>query len=73
MKRQNQARVSQFISKLADARRMVVHVASSQRSRRDKAEDEQVDAMNCIKPFYSKIIILIVLGPIGNLVFYVGL
>jgi hypothetical protein len=48
----SRARVSQFASKLAEARRCVVHMAPSQRSREDQVEDGWVDTTGCIGPFY---------------------
>jgi hypothetical protein len=62
------ARIFQFVSKLAEARQRVVHVAPSQRSREDQAKDRQVDAMGCVGPYYSCFIIFIVLGPSDILV-----
>jgi hypothetical protein len=46
----------------------MVHVASSWRSRGDKAEDGQVDAMGCIRLFYPNFAIFVVLGHKGNLI-----
>jgi hypothetical protein len=43
-------------------------VASSRRSREDEAEDEQVNAMDCIGLFYPKFVIFVVLGPRGSFV-----
>jgi hypothetical protein len=37
--------------------------------RQDEIEDGRVDATDCIRPFYPKIIILYVLDTMGNLVF----
>jgi hypothetical protein len=56
-------------SRLVEAQRWVVHVASSRRLRRVEAEDGRIDAMDCVGLFYPKITILYVLGPRGNLVF----
>jgi hypothetical protein len=50
----------------------MVHVASSQRSRGDEAENGWVDAMGCTGPFYPNFIVFIVLGPRGILVFCLG-
>jgi hypothetical protein len=47
----------------------MVHVASSRRSRKDEVEDEWVDVMDCIRPFYPYFVIFIILGPRGILVF----
>jgi hypothetical protein len=43
--------------RLAEARLRVVHVASSQRLRRVEVEDERVNAIDCVEPFYPKIVI----------------
>jgi hypothetical protein len=64
-----QASVSQFASKLVEARRRVVHVAPSQRSRKNQVEDGWVDAIGCVRLLYLKIVIFYVLGPRGILVF----
>jgi hypothetical protein len=56
-------------SRPVEARRRVVRVASSQRLRRDEAEDGRVDTTGYIRPFYSKIIVFYILDPRGNLVF----
>jgi hypothetical protein len=69
----NRARVFQFASKLVEARRWVVHVATSRRSHEDEAEDGRVDVMGCIRFFYLNFVIFIVLGPRGILVFWMGL
>jgi hypothetical protein len=42
-------------SRLVDARSRVVHVASSRRLHRLKAEDEWVNTTNCVRPFYHRI------------------
>jgi hypothetical protein len=44
----SQDMVSQFASKLTDARRWVVHVASLQRSYEDQVEDGWIDITCCI-------------------------
>jgi hypothetical protein len=46
----------------------MVHVASSQRSRRNEAKDGRVDATGCIKLFYPNFTIFIVLVHKGSLV-----
>jgi hypothetical protein len=69
----SQTRVFQFVSKLAEERRRVVHVASSQRSCGDEAEDGRVDATDCIGLFYPYFAVFIVLGSRGILVFSMGL
>jgi hypothetical protein len=35
----------------------VVHVASSQRLRRDEAEDGRVDVTDCVRRFYLRIVV----------------
>jgi hypothetical protein len=69
----SQDRVSQFASKLVEERRWVVHVALSQMSRDDEAEDGRVNAMGCIVIFYPNFTIFVVLAPRGILVFWMGL
>jgi hypothetical protein len=56
--------------RLPEARLQVVHVASSQRLRREEAEDGRVDAMSYVGHFYPKIIISSVLDSRGIVVFY---
>jgi hypothetical protein len=56
-------------SRLVEVRRWVVHVAPSQRLRRDQVEDGRVGAMGCIIPCYPYFTIFCVLGPRGILVF----
>jgi hypothetical protein len=65
----SRARVSQFASKLVEERRRVVHVASSQRSCEDEAEDRWVEAMICNGLFYHNFAIFVVLGRRGIVVF----
>jgi hypothetical protein len=48
-------------------------VTSLRRSRGDEAEDGRIDAMGCIRLFYSNFVVLAVLGPRGILVFCLGL
>jgi hypothetical protein len=69
----SQARVSQFASKLADAQRWVVRVASSRRICEDKVKDGQVDTMGCVGPYYHYFTVFFVLCARGILVFYLGL
>jgi hypothetical protein len=64
----NQVRISQFASKLTDAWRWVVHMASSQRLRRGQVEDGWVDTIGCVRPFYPTFDVFIVLGCKGSLV-----
>jgi hypothetical protein len=47
----------------------MVHVTSSRWLRKDEVEDEWVDAMDCIRPFYLYFVIFIVLDTRGILVF----
>jgi hypothetical protein len=56
-------------SRLAEARRRVVHVAPLRLSREDQVEDGRVDATGCVGPCYPYFIVFIVLGPRGILVF----
>jgi hypothetical protein len=69
----SQARISQSGLKTGRDTAWMVHVPSSQRSCEDEAEDRQVDATGCIRLFYLNFVIFIVLGPRGNLVFWLGL
>jgi hypothetical protein len=62
------ARVSQSRLKTGGGVVHMVHVASSQRSRGDEAEDKHVGAMGGIRLFYPNFAIFIVLGHKGNLV-----
>jgi hypothetical protein len=47
----------------------MVHLASSQMSYRDEAEDGRVDATGCIGPFYPYFIIFTILGSRDILIF----
>jgi hypothetical protein len=47
----------------------MVHVASSQRLRRDQVKDRRVNATDYIRPYYPCFVIFIVLVPRGSLVF----
>jgi hypothetical protein len=69
----SRARVFQFGLKTSRGAAQMVHVASSRRSREDEAKDEWVNAMSYIGLFYANFAIFIVLGPKGNLVFWLGL
>jgi hypothetical protein len=62
------ARVSQSSVKTGGGMVRMVHVASSQRSHRDEAEDGRVDATECIRLFYPNFVVFIVLGHKGSLV-----
>jgi hypothetical protein len=57
-----------FASKLAEERRRVTHVPSSRRSRRDEAEDVQIDVTGCIRLFYPNFAIFVVLSHNDSLV-----
>jgi hypothetical protein len=57
-------------SRLVDARLRVMHVALSWRSCGVEAEDRQINATNCIRPFYPKITVFIVLDLKSIVVFY---
>jgi hypothetical protein len=56
-------------SRLVEARRRMMHVVSSRRSRGVKTEDRRVDATGYVEPFCPKIVVFYVLGPMSNLVF----
>jgi hypothetical protein len=56
-------------SRLAEARRRVVHVASSQRFRQNQVEDGRVDATGYIRPCYPYFAIFYVLGHMSIVVF----
>jgi hypothetical protein len=62
-------RFPSLASRLVDAQRRMVHVASSLRLRREEAEDGRVDATGCVRPLYLKIFIIYVLCPRSSLVF----
>jgi hypothetical protein len=64
----SRARVSQFASKPAEARRQVVHVALSWRLRRIEVEDGQVDTMSYVGPCYRYFAVFFVLCRRGILV-----
>jgi hypothetical protein len=56
-------------SRLAEARRQVVHVTPSWRLRRDQVEDRRVDVTGCIGLCYPYFTVFYVLGPRGIIVF----
>jgi hypothetical protein len=60
-------------SKLVEARLRLVYIASSWKSCGVEAEDRRVDTTGCDGPFYSKIVVFIVLCPNGIVVFCLGL
>jgi hypothetical protein len=55
--------------RLVDARRRVVHVASSWRLCRVHVEDGQVDATDCVRPCYPCFAVFVLLDPSGIVVF----
>jgi hypothetical protein len=57
----SRTRVFQFVSKLTEARRWVVHVAPSHRSC-EEVKDGWVDAMDCVGPYYPCFTVFIILG-----------
>jgi hypothetical protein len=56
-------------SRLAEARRWVVHMAPSRRSRRDQVEDGWANGMDYVRTCYAYFVIFYVLGTRGILVF----
>jgi hypothetical protein len=64
----SRVRVFQSSLKTGGGATWMVHVASSQRSHGEEAEDGCVDAMGCIRLFYANFAIFIVLGHKGSLV-----
>jgi hypothetical protein len=59
----SRAMISQFGLKTGKGAVWMVHVTSSRRSRQDEPENGRVDATGCIKLFYPKFAVFIVLGP----------
>jgi hypothetical protein len=59
-----------LVSRLAEARRRVVHVAPSWRLCRNQVDDGRVDAMGCVGSCYAYFAVFFVLGPRGIIVFY---
>jgi hypothetical protein len=59
----SRARIFNLTSRLAEARRRMLHVAPSQKLRRSQVEDGRVDAMGCVEPCYPYFTIFILLGP----------
>jgi hypothetical protein len=64
----SRARVSESSIKTSKGMAWMVHVASSQRLRRDEAEDRLVDVTGCIGLFYPNFTIFIVLCHKNSLV-----
>jgi hypothetical protein len=60
---------SSLTLKLVEARLRVVDVASSRKSRGVEDEDGWVDATCCVRPFYPKITVFIILDPKSIVVF----
>jgi hypothetical protein len=60
---------SSLALRLVEARLWLVYVALSRRSRGIENEDGCVNVMGCVRPFYPKIIIFIILGLKGIIVF----
>jgi hypothetical protein len=58
-----------LVSRLAEARWWVVHMAPSRRLRRNQVEDERIDATDCVGPCYPYFDVFYVLGPRGIVVF----
>jgi hypothetical protein len=69
----SRSRVSQFASKLADERWVVVPMTSSWRLHEDEVEDGRIDATGCIGLVYPNFVIFLVLVPRGILVCWLGL
>jgi hypothetical protein len=65
----SQARVSQSGLKTSGGVALMVHMASSRRSRGDEVVDERVDAMGCIRTCYPYFVVFSVLGTMGISVF----
>jgi hypothetical protein len=59
---------SSLASRLAEARRRVLHVAPSWRLRRVQVEYGRVDATGCVRPYYPCFVVFILLGPRGIVV-----
>jgi hypothetical protein len=63
------ARVSQLGLNTGGDAAWMVHVTSSRRLSRVKAEDGWVDVTGCVRPFYPNFVIFYVLVPRGILMF----
>jgi hypothetical protein len=69
----SRSRVSQFASKLAEERWVVVPMTSSWRLHEDEVKDGRIDATGCIGLVYPNFVIFLVLVPRGILVCWLGL
>jgi hypothetical protein len=65
----SRATVSQFVSKLTEAQRWVVHVSPLWRLHRDQVEDGRVDVMGYVGSCNPYIVVFFVLCPRGVIVF----
>jgi hypothetical protein len=65
----SRARVFSLTSRLAEARRRVVHVTLSQRLRQDQVENGWVNATGYVRPCYPYFAVLYILDPRGISVF----
>jgi hypothetical protein len=65
----SRVRVFSLSSRLAEARRQVVHVAPPRRSYEDQFEDGRVDTTGYVRPYYPYFAIFYVLGTRSILVF----
>jgi hypothetical protein len=66
----SRAGVFQSSLETGGAAAQMVHVASLWMLRQIQAEDGWVDAIGCVRPFYSNFIVSYVLGPCVILFFY---
>jgi hypothetical protein len=64
----SRARVSQSSLKTGGCAAQMVYITSSRRSCGDEVEDGFVDVTGCIRLWYPKFVIFIVLGYMGSLV-----
>jgi hypothetical protein len=60
---------SRLVSRLAEARRRVVHVAPSRRLHEDQVEDRRVDVMGYVRPYYTCFVVFYILGSRGIVIF----
>jgi hypothetical protein len=68
----SRTKVSQSSLKTGGGAAWMVRVTSSWRLREDQVENEQVDVMSYVGPYYPCFIIFFVLDHMGNLVFCLG-